>query len=337
MRPVRFAIATEQHARQFGALMKATGWYEAYIERSTPRMNAINAEFLRLGIKDRVKRLDFHTCLDGDREEVLVLPLYISRARQHVRYRSMPGFLRYLDTDLDKMHRRTVLMNEDFYYSKPDYYPHVHLLLARSPLEYELLQTRCGSPNTTACLLGDPALDCGGYNPTFRDRKARMGIFTAADTGIRKKHALAVVNTIIGDLETAFDELGLRELIHKPHPGEKDGPHWDRLETFAKARGVKFVREKGTRELGAFYNLDAACIQDSWTTNTHLRKNGVRTYYYLTDEVVGWELNFMRSAGHPRCRVIDDPGEAYDKWVRETFILDGKTGERFEACMSELR
>ena len=337
MRALRFAIATEQHARQFGALMKASRSWEAYVEQSSPRIAGIKAEFRRLGIDKKVKYLHFNDCLAGDRNEVLVLPLYMSRKRQHIRYRSMPGFKDFLARDLDKMRRRVVLMNEDFYYGPGDYYPHVHRTLARSQLEYELLQGRCGSPNTTVGLVGDAALDADGYNPSYKPRKRALGIFTAGDTGLRKRHARHVVKTILDDLNRCYEDLDITSVVHKPHPGDTGGPHWEMIQDWAVKKKLRFVCEKRMKELGIFYNLDIACVQDSWTSHTHLRKNGVLSFYYMTDQQQGWELEFHRKAGHPPCRVHADPGDAYDAWVKETFLLDGNTGRRFNECVGDLR
>ena len=270
---------------------------------------------------------------------VIALPLVLPHPSPISPSYGVSGYNTLLKTPLDRIPSSIFLLDEDFYNIRYDYPRHVHACIARSQVEADFLLRCCKKP-TKVFTVGDMGLDHGGYAPRFSRNEGKWGIFTSNTTvGGRNKGSIDTLRSVLKDIEHHNSLLNIDEIVHRPHPSEII--HKGELKTskvikeFCKRSKVRFrYFDKYTPIFPSLDYLDGAFVIGSFRLHLELRKRGIRSYYYRFNDpdIFWWQNRFFDLTNYPGCRLGDDDGKA-DEWARETFLLDGRSVDRFQDCV----
>jgi hypothetical protein len=343
-RKVNFLVATEQHCRSFGELSKLTDNFSFY-DCPSPRASSMAKIMKDLKLKSHTK-LKLQTLFKDimTKDEVFVIPLMIGN-KSHMFFKSLDRYTEYLNTPLSKVRGTVCIMNEKLYHNdnkdlpyrheqtKPGltYEPHAHILLARSQCEANVLEAQ-KTDGSKVCLIGDPSIKAN-LSPYKVGGKLLM--VTSCDP-TRYKSSGKVIDEMLAHIELAVKSgVGIKQLLLKPHPGEMDSSYVSRVISKCRGLGIKFSEiDKWALIEDIIPTVDFAVVQSSLSTHFVLRQAGVESFYYLSPDERNEDFDFIKKTNMPLCKLNHKTigkydAKEYDRWIQETFLLDGQQGNRF--------
>ena len=239
--------------------------------------------------------------------------------------------------------------------------PHAHAILCRS--EAEAQQVRAAyARRVEAPIVGDLFLDGVEWPRAYRwnasgggggraggasgDAEAAAtggrppGLKVAFLTSTQRTDARPTLERMLADLDRLRGTgYRIERLLLKEHPGTEDPSYRsvlaDRTRTWDAALEVCPL-EQVLEEVADRSHL--ALVQDSLSSHLTLRRHGVESFLYLTHGGLGLDKEFLEVTNHPpstlgaRLDGTYNP-KTYDRWIADTYRLDGRAVERFLACL----
>lgn len=368
-RDVRFVLLAETHARQFLPALARLERRLVYMGDepvSDGRLGMIRAVLERSGLAESlevrsVRRL-FHDLLHEGPDEGLdkgsgatfVFPVRVGLpAPQSRGYGRDPLYEVYRRTPLAELPNRLVILNETSIHklvpdapsmARPEpegayREPHAHAILCRT--EAEARQVRAAYAGRVPVeLVGDLFLDGVEWPREYRWDASGGGNTIAFLTSTQRTDARPTLERMLADLdrlrETGFT---IERLLLKEHPGTEDPSYRSILKEWTRASGAALEvcpLEQLLEEVADRSHL--ALVQDSLSSHLTLRRHGVESFLYLTHGGLGLDKEFLEVTNHPPSTLGDRldgryTAETYDRWIADTYRLDGRAVERFLGCV----
>jgi hypothetical protein len=342
LKKINFFIASEQHARVFSPVIKLTEEYSVY-RCGSPRNDAIDKVLRLNGIDPQKNRVSLNSIFEDmiHKDESFVLPLMIG-TKSHMMYKDKSQYSKFLNMKLGDIKGKVCLMNEMLYFTdgrnpyrydstKSLYTPQAHVLLARSKPEYDTLRLQAKG-DTNVVLVGDPTFKrfTGKYASGVN-----VMLMTSFDP-TRMVAATEVLDEILLHINLAIEKgMKIATIGLKPHPGEARNDYREKIKSLCRNHKIKFKeidRWKIPEDLPGEY--DISLIQSSLSSHLVLRSMGVESFIYSSDKERNEDLEFLRLADMPRCKLHNKTlgnyhSREYDKWINKTFMIDGNAARRW--------
>lgn len=361
-RDVRFVLLAETHARQFLPALARLERRLVYMGDepvSDGRLGMIRAVLACSGLAESVEvrsvRRLFHDLLHEGPGATFVFPVRVGLpAPQSRGYGRDPLYEVYRRTPLAGLPNRLVILNETSIHklvpdapsmARPEpegayREPHAHAILCRT--EAEARQVRAAyAGRVEVRLVGDLFLDEVTWPREYRWEASGAGNTIAFLTSTQRTDARPTLERMLGDLDR-FRASGFRieRLLLKEHPGTEDPSYRSILVERTRAWGAVLKvcpLESLLEDLAEQSAL--ALVQDSLSSHLTLRRHGVESFLYLTHGGLGLDKEFLEVTHHPPSTLGDRldgtyTPATYDRWVADTYRLDGRTVERFFAWVS---
>jgi hypothetical protein len=235
--------------------------------------------------------------------------------------------------------------------------PHAHAILCRTGAEARQVRAAYAG-RVAAPLVGDLFLDevewpreyrwatSGGSGGREGGRAGGAeeaatgghpaGLTVAFLTSTQRTDAGPTLERMLADLDR-LRETGytIDRLLLKEHPGTEDPSYRALLVDRTRSWGAELEvcpLEQLLEEVADRSQI--ALVQDSLSSHLTLRRHGVESFLYLTHGGLGLDREFLEVTHHPPSTLGDrldgryDP-DAYDRWIADTYRLDGLAVERF--------
>ena len=356
-RDVRFVLLAETHARQFMpalARLERRLVYMADEPVSDGRLSMIRAVLARSPIAAEIEarsvRRLFQDLLHEGPGATFVFPVRVGLpAPQSRGYGRDPLYEVYRRTPLAELPNRLVILNETSIHklvpdapsmARPEpegayREPHAHAILCRSGAEARQVRAAYAG-RVPVELVGDLFLDGVEWPRRYEWRSGTVAFLTST----QRTDAFPTLRRMLADLDR-LRENGFRieRLLLKEHPGTEDPSYRsvlaDRTRAWDAALEVCPL-EQLLEEVADRSHL--ALVQDSLSSHLTLRRHGIESFLYLTGGGLGLDREFLEVTHHPPSTLGDRldgryTPEAYDRWIADTYRLDGRAVERFLACV----
>jgi hypothetical protein len=359
-RDVRFVLLAETHARQFLpalARLERPLVYMGDEPVSSGRLGMIRAVLARSPIAAEIEarsvRRLFHDLLHDGPGATFVFPVRVGLpAPQSRGYGRDPLYEVYRRTPLAELPNRLVILNETSIHklvpdapsmARPEpegayREPHVHVILCRSRAEARQIRAAYAG-RVEVRLVGDLFLDEVTWPREYPWEASGAGNTIAFLTSTQRTDARPTLERMLADLDR-LRATGFRieRFLLKEHPGTEDPAYRSILVERTRAWGA--VLEVCPLELlleEVAERSALALVQDSLSSHLTLRRHGVESFLYLTHGGLGLDKEFLEITHHPLSTLGDRldgcyTPETYDRWIADTYRLDGRAVERFFRC-----
>jgi hypothetical protein len=324
-----FLIATEQHVRLFSSYLKRNSNSVIYIPEVSPRKNAINYELNFYNLNNIQKKNSKYFISDIlKKNEWFITPLHLGNT-YHQFYKECEGIEHFLQTKNINIPSKIGFMSEHLYFNKKKFIPYVDKIFARSKTEADMWR----KTNENVFLIGDLSLDnCLPDVKHYNSPKA-LGLFTALDNF--REFNIELVHSTIKQISNWIENgINLEKLVLKQHPGDKTEKFIESLKDLCKKNNIKFIKADRFSNIRDI-QIDTAIVIGSFSTHVHLITSGIDSRFYFTsnkNDQNEWENEFFSLSDiplfSPENKYSND--NKYINWLKETFLLDGHTVQRFE-------
>lgn len=317
----KFLIFTEYHARLFKDMIIKSDNPVLYIDRGWVRYPLIKKVLGRIRFEEHAHHNFFADNLSSSCN--MIFPLYFSNAIykgskpfHHDAYSKMNGVDAILKGQKSNS-ANLVLMHEINYRNDLNYKPLADLVLCRTKEEAELYSSN------NSRFVGDTSLD--RIVPTSHAKG--VGLFLTYDK-FRMGYIDNALDEILEDIKKGYRDKKLKGPLYvKDHPSSKTKKYESKLHNLKDIKFIIIDDKSSIFDLAPKINY--AFVQNSLSTHYTISRLGVDSMYYNCEDQADKEFQFLSAIGAEDQKYLNRMSKLdYDQWMKETFLLDGKTSDR---------